>query len=123
MKLRIKGNTIRLRLLKSEVERFALDGRISEETNFGSGTLRYSIAAAADVASIVSTFENNEILVKIPEATALEWSTGDGVSLENQQGDTLTILIEKDFACLDRPDDPDRDDAFPNPNAACAPAE
>ena len=38
MKLRIKGNSIRLRLLRSEVERFTANGKISEEVRFGPGT-------------------------------------------------------------------------------------
>jgi len=48
MKLRIKGNSIRLRLLKSEVEKFAEDGRISDETSFGKNAFRYTLAMSKD---------------------------------------------------------------------------
>jgi hypothetical protein len=47
MKLRIKGNTLRLRLLRSEVERLAAAGVVTEEIRFGPATydaLRYSVA-------------------------------------------------------------------------------
>src|SRR5688500_7294751 len=124
MKLRIKGNSIRLRLLRSEVELFAVDGHVSDETHFGGNALRYSLLISNDPESIAAKFDGNEITVSIPEKIAREWAVGDAVTLENVQtvGDSepLAILIEKDFACLDRPDDPDRDDTFPNPQLACA---
>ena len=123
MKLRIKGNSIRLRLLRSEVEQFAADGRISDETSFGTTVLRYTLAMSKDAESIVGQFENNEIVVFIPEQAAKEWTTSDNVGFEIEQlagaNGTLTITIEKDFVCVDRPNDPDREDAYPNPNVTC----
>jgi hypothetical protein len=117
MKLRIKGNSIRLRLLRSEVERFAAEGSISDAVRFGETTLRYSLSMSSDAGSIQSKFENGEILVIIPENTGRDWANGDDVGLETEQpirnGETLSILIEKDFVCIGRPDDPDRHDAFP----------
>jgi len=41
MKIRIKGDSIRFRLTRSEVERFDIDGLIKEETNFGNKVLTY----------------------------------------------------------------------------------
>jgi len=123
MKLRIKGNSIRLRLLKSEVEQFAADGRISDETSFGANALRYTLAMSMDAESISGAFENNEIAVFIPEQAAREWASNDKVGFEIEQptgaNGSLTIIIEKDFVCIDRPDDPDREDAYPNPNLVC----
>ena len=122
MKLRIKGNSIRLRLLRSEVERFAAEGSISDAVHFGEQSLRYSLVASPSSGSITSRFENCEIVIEIPTEEIRTWAENDSVSIANEPlvGDEkLSILIEKDFACLDRPDDPDRDDAFPNPAAAC----
>ena len=123
MKLRIKGNSIRLRLLRSEVDRFAAERKISEELGFGASALRYSLQMSPEAESIEARFANNEIEVLIPEAAARAWATNGDVGFETQQaignGETLTIVIEKDFVCIDRPDDPDRDDAFPNPNSTC----
>ena len=117
MKLRIKGNSIRLRLLRSEVDRFALQRSISDEVHFGPNSLRYSLRMSSDSESIRSSFEDNEISVFIPEPAANAWANGDGVGLEAEQpignGEMLSILIEKDFVCVGRPDDPDREDAFP----------
>ena len=122
MKLRIKGNSIRLRLLRSEVERFAAEGRISDAVHFGAQSLRYSLIASPSTERIRSRFENCEIFIEIPADEACFWAESERVSIAAEQpiGDeSLSILIEKDFACLDRPNDPDREDAFPNPTEAC----
>jgi hypothetical protein len=123
MKLRIKGNSIRLRLLRSEVETFADDGSISDETSFGSSALRYTLAMSKDTESIVGKFESNEIVVFMPERVARDWAVNDSVGFEIEQpigaSESLTIIIEKDFVCVDRPNDPDREDAYPNPNVTC----
>jgi hypothetical protein len=44
-----------------------------------------------------------------------------GFEIEQEIGPdkALTIIVEKDFVCIDRPEDPDRDDAYPNPNVIC----
>lgn len=129
MKLRIKGNSIRLRLLRNEVERFAAEGKISDAAHFGpsgSQSLRYSLIASTSVASIRSRFENCEIVIEIPADEVSSWAESGRISIAAEQpaGDeNLTILVEKDFVCLDRPDDPDRKDAFPNPAEACKKGE
>jgi len=123
MKLRIKGNSIRLRLLRSEVENFAETGRIFDEVRFGANALRYSIVMSSEAESIVAKLVDNEITVFIPEKAARDWTASEQVGFEVEQSigddDTLSIVIEKDFVCLDRPDDPDRKDAYPNPNVIC----
>ena len=123
MKLRIKGNSIRLRLLQSEVKRLEASGTITEETRFGirtDQTLKYSIAVSDGVDELSVEFSDNQILVLLPETEALEWCRGNEVGLENDievDGETtLNVLIEKDFACVGRPDDPDREDAYPHPS-------
>jgi hypothetical protein len=122
MKLRIKGNSIRFRLLQSEVKRLESAATLSEETRFGirtDQTLKYSLAVSDGVDEIAPEFSDNQILVLIPESAALEWCGGNEVALSTSveiDGETtLEISIEKDYECLGRPDDPDRHDAFPNP--------
>ncbi len=124
MKLRIKGNSIRLRLLRSEVERLAASGVVTEDVRFGTGTdqaLKYSIAASDGVEEVTAQFSDNQILIMLPESVAIDWTTTDRVGIEASQeiseGCDLTILIEKDFECTGRSEDPDRHDAYPNPDA------
>ena len=49
---------------------------------------------------------------------------GDRVGFDHQQpvdGGVVRVLLEKDFACIDRPAGEEADDAyaFPNPSAIC----
>lgn len=122
MKLRIKGNSIRFRLLQSEVRRLEASGSISEETRFGTRNdqvLKYSIAVSDGVDDLSAEYSDSQILVLIPETMALDWCSNDQVGIEKSveiDGETtLHVLIEKDFECVGRPDDPDRADAFPHP--------
>jgi hypothetical protein len=124
MKLRIKGNTLRLRLLRSEVDRLAHAGVVSDEIRFGVDTdqaFKYAVATTDGVDVVTAQFNDNQILVMIPESDALDWTTTERVGIESTQdvgGNTeLYILIEKDFECITRPDDPDNADSFPNPTA------
>lgn len=124
MKLRIKGNTIRLRLLRAEIDRLARAGVVSDEIRFGVATdqgLKYSIASSDGVEDVTAQFNDNQILILIPESAALDWTTTDRVGIEARQdvgeNTVLSILMEKDFECLTRPDDPDNADSFPNPTA------
>ncbi len=112
-----------MRLLRSEVERFASEGRIVEEMRFGENVFRYSLLTSGDDEMVHARFADNEIAILVPETLAKEWTTSDKVGFDAEQslvdGDTLSILVEKDFVCIDRPDDPDRHDAFPNPSLLC----
>jgi hypothetical protein len=123
MKLRIKGNSIRIRILKSEVERFANDGRVVDEISFGANALRYSLQTSHEAEAVNARFEDNEIAIIVPEPLAREWTRTEMVGFEVEQpidgGAPLSILVEKDFVCIDRPDDPDRGDAYPHPSLEC----
>jgi hypothetical protein len=53
-----------------------------------------------------------------------EWFTGNRIGFDHQQpvdGGMIRVLLEKDFACIDRPGGEEADDvyAFPNPSATC----
>jgi hypothetical protein len=138
MKIRIKGNSLRLRLLRGEVSRFGESGRLSETIQFGAlpqEQLTYTLAVSRDAKTISAQFTNNQITVTIPESTARNWVETEQVTLESSQSvengiqdgemqngasqNTLKILIEKDFVCLDRKNDPDNLDAFPHPTGKC----
>ena len=128
MKLRIKGNSIRFRLLRTEVEQFALVGQISDAIEFGSsGFLKYSLVRSPGISKVAATLHGNDIAISVPEDVARNWTSSDEVGFESEQpigdGESLSIIVEKDFACLDRPNDPDRADAYPNPHAECGQPE
>ncbi|MBI1183473.1 hypothetical protein GC194_04345 [bacterium] len=121
MKLRIKGNSIRLRLTQSEVAQFAETEICFDRISFGSTELVYQLHMA-EVESMKADLTNNTLSVEVPYESAEKWATSDEeVSLEHyqplQNGEQLYILVEKDFACLKPRDNEDESDNFPNPNA------
>ena len=117
MKLRIKGNTVRIRLTQTEVDQLAKNGVVRESTSFPNGqSLLYAIAVGG---SFSATFENNEVSVMLPKAEVIPWASSDQVAMMNELdiegGSKLIILVEKDFKCLtERPED--EADMFPNPD-------
>lgn len=124
MKLRVRENSIRLRLLQSEIKTLEKNGIVSENITFSATQkLVYTIRISKDSSEISARFEDNKIAVKIPAQTARHWIETDLVGLEMEQKIdnemTLKILIEKDFVCLERPFDKDNTDAFPHPIVKC----
>lgn len=124
MKLRLRKNSIRLRLLQSEVSELEETGIVSEEIQFGkSQFLSYTLRVIKEAKEISAEFEDGEIFVEIPLGMARSWTETNLISLESEQAidenSTLKITIEKDFACPDRPFDTDNADAFTNPKMTC----
>jgi hypothetical protein len=122
MKLRIRGNSIRLRLGRSEVARLATDGIIEEFTQFGPGSqrFRYTVHATFLEPSVTARFADGWLVVWIPATELHKWAHGDEVGIEASQriddnGEELRILIEKDFVCIDGDSGESQEDAFPNP--------
>jgi hypothetical protein len=121
MKLRVRNNSIRLRLSQSEVARLKHAGSVEEVIEFGSPpdkNLVYRLITA-DAEAVTAKFENGKVTVTVPESRAQHWTDSNQVEIESEQiiggNKTLKILIEKDFACLDRRDGEDDSDAFPQP--------
>ncbi len=121
MKLRIHQNSLRLRLGPSEIARLLASGRIEETIHFAPGEnakLTYALELAPDQGHDLSVRSiAREIVVLVPRAQAQQWADGDavGISAETGAGENrLALLIEKDFACIDRKADLN-EDTFPNP--------
>lgn len=119
MKIRIKGNSVRIRLTKSEVETFGTNGFIEEHTEFGASQLTYALKQNEQPAMSAS-FENNKVTLLMPATWAEEWLATERVGYENNMqlpnGKELYLLVEKDFVCLDNTTE-DQSDNYPNPMA------
>ncbi len=125
MKLRIRGNSLRLRLTKSEVARIAEGVRLEETTVFGlepHQRLSYALECSNDGENMNADYRDGRITVRLPQTVAREWAMTDRVSLDGEQsldgngdGATLRLLIEKDFACLTDRRGAEDADTFPHP--------
>jgi len=119
MKIRLKDNTVRFRLTKTEVNDFGVKGVIEARTHFGAtldSTLTYSLVKA-DCKGLQASFNQDKIEIRVPENLATVWVNTEIVSLDNRSGEhsALQILIEKDFACLKEREGEDESDMFPHP--------
>lgn len=124
MKIRILGNSIRLRLSQTEVQHLSEKGKVEEQTQFGlapNSVLIYSILRK-ETPTIHAAYSDNYIQIFLPNQMASDWAASDEVGLENHMplgdGNALHILIEKDFKCLTERSE-DESDLFPNPNESC----
>ena len=122
MKLRIHGDSIRLRLSRSEVADFGQHGRVEDTVHFGPGVaLVYALESAPDAGSTRAVFDAGAIRIIVPSQAARQWTTTDqeGITAEETLDNKrrLSIVVEKDFKCIHKPGDAD-EDAFPNPLAA-----
>ena len=112
MKLRIRGNSLRLRLSQSEVTQLAREGRVEEAISFGPSKLTYALTTS-DVDRVGATYDSNRIVVTLPKARAQTWTSTDEVGIESKG--ELAILVEKDWSCLKPREGEDDSDAFPHP--------
>jgi hypothetical protein len=109
MKLRIQGNSLRLRLSEAEVQQFAQTGRVAEAVAFGPGpdqTLQYVLAQREGLAAITVEYSGNTVTVCIPEVVAAAWignvAAGLSGSVDNGTEKGLKILVEQDQHCSHR---------------------
>lgn len=113
MKIRIKGNSVRFRLTQSEVKQLCENGSVSEQTNFEDTSFRYTVKMTDDKDTLFANFEDGMITLFLPEGLGKDWYTNERVGFQHHQ-DTLFLLLEKDFTCLDNTME-DQTDNYPNP--------
>jgi uncharacterized protein DUF7009 len=123
MKLRIRGDSLRLRVSRSEVARLLAGDGLEETIHFTRETgarFTYALRTQSSVSRPTVQYAGNKVTILIPADQANAWCVSDqvGISEDISLGDvgSLALLIEKDFACLDRSEE-DNQDTFANPNA------
>lgn len=127
MKLRIKGDSLRLRVSRSELDRVLHGERVEDTIHFSmspDAQLTYGLESAlqSEPVRIECGPQNVTVLLSKEQTTIWERDSEIGVygSIEVGQSGSLQVSIEKDFACLDRSDE-ENADTFINPhsNAIC----
>ncbi|MGI9272650.1 MAG: DUF7009 family protein [Woeseiaceae bacterium] len=122
MKLRIRDNSIRLRLARGEVDTLRDAGLVAARTGFPGGReFQYIVESSPASVNPGAFFSDSIVTVRLPETTVLAWANSEQVSIVGEQrlddGEPLTILVEKDFACLAPREGEDESDMYPHPNS------
>ena len=119
MKLRIRGNSIRLRLEQHEVKQLAETSVVEEAVLFpGSASFLYTLRLH-QLNEFQAEFKQGTIAVYIPHVAGKSWAEGEdvGIYAEIPAGrGALKVAIEKDFQCLHKRPDEDESDMFANPH-------
>jgi hypothetical protein len=120
MKLRLRKNSIRLRLTKGELVLFNNSGVVEEYLDFGEGTrFLYRVVSDNTAVQTAVRLEAAGITVVVPSSEAQAWTATEQIGISAEQAipdGVLNILIEKDFTCLEPRVSGEDDDTFPNPS-------
>lgn len=131
VKLRILNNSIRLRLTVREVAQIGAGQAVVSRLHLPGGcALSYSLVPAkAQDFSVALQAERDQasLVVSAPAEQAEHWADSPAlVSLESSvalDGGTLSLLVEKDFACRAPRTGDDLEDLFVNPGSLASPVE
>ena len=121
MKLRIKGDSLRLRLSQGEMRALAERGEVEDKVSFpGGAALRYRLRVGDKIGEISANYVSNLIDILVPRALSERWCGTDLVTLSASQplgAGELRLVLEKDWACLAPREGEDESDNFPHPEA------
>ncbi|KIA88043.1 DUF7009 family protein [Kaistella jeonii] len=123
MKIRIKGNSIRLRLTKTDVQNIKKNGIVEEQTILGAEEIfKYSLVVDEKVSAISAEFQASKITVFLSKKEADILTETDEITVEGSQNNGeekgLFLLVEKDLQCLDTTYE-DQTDMYENTKTHC----
>lgn len=115
MKLRIQGNSLRLRLTQKEVALVRNHGLVKSVIEFAPGhSLVYLLEGSPNAETMSATLDGRAIRVTIPMHQMTDWVESDRVGIEARSQTGVQLLVEKDFKCLHRSVEQEPD-AYPHP--------
>jgi hypothetical protein len=114
MKIRIKGNALRYRLTKSDINGLTTESYLQEQTDFVGQPFIYALRIT-DADTLTAEFKDNTITLFMPRLMMNELADTDRVGFDDKNG-PVQLLVEKDFTCLDNVEE-DQSDNYPNPLA------
>lgn len=120
MKIRILGNSIRFRLTRTEVNILCTKGYIENQTKFNTDVFIYAVRLVANSEKLDAQFRDNTITLNLPQSLGSNWHLTERVgfseTIDIKDNGGLSLLLEKDFTCLDERQE-DQSDNYPNPKA------
>ncbi|MBC7885689.1 MAG: hypothetical protein H7X99_09455 [Saprospiraceae bacterium] len=114
MKLRINGDSIRLRLAKTEVETLVNMGKVASACKIAGHSLIYQIIKSKE-AHISATYVDDVLNISIHESLLHRWDEDERVGFDAVDKAGLYILVEKDFQCLKPRTHEDESGLYKNP--------
>lgn len=122
MKLRIKGNSVRIRLSKTEVQALSSGTVLEDRTSFGRNRFGYLVKPVMEGDALYADYENGTIKMYVPKSLLKEWPSNAVVGFESSMkvnaNESLYLLLEKDFKCIDQTSE-DQSDFYDNPEKTC----
>ncbi|MDO5656238.1 MAG: hypothetical protein Q4G27_08875 [Flavobacteriaceae bacterium] len=122
MKIRIKDNSIRLRLTKTDVADLKSKQHVACKTVISNQEIFEYVLQSKDISEAKAAFSSGRITVTLPLAMASILTDTEEITVksyqENGQEEPLFLLIEKDLQCLDETHE-DQSDMYDNPKLSC----
>ena len=115
MKIRIKSNSLRYRLTRSDVEKLTSERHLEDKINFGNRALVYALKLST-TDRLSASFSDDTITLCMSGKMINELENTNRAGFEEVVAG-LHLLVEKDFTCLDSIEE-DQSDNYPNPLAA-----
>jgi hypothetical protein len=120
MKLRLRGNSIRLRLTQTEVGILAAGAQVTDSTGLGPDRfLEFGVRPSTNERIEISATAHG-FYVLVPQKTLSHWAAGDDEGFEADvrisDSETTRVTVQKDYACL-KPRGEEDHDSFANPDS------
>ena len=124
MKLRIRGNSLRIRLSRTEVQQLCSGATLEDSTSFGQNRFVYLVRPVETGDALSAGYEEGVITLYVPQALLQDWPTNTVVGFDARMAvsdsESLYLLLEKDFKCLDADaTQEDQSDYYDNPDKTC----
>ncbi|NND34300.1 MAG: hypothetical protein HKN76_17075 [Saprospiraceae bacterium] len=119
MKLRLKENTIRIRLSIDEVNLLVVEGQVAGRTFLSAKNyLEYSLRLAK---SLGLTYLDQHLILELPRETLKDWNLNQTVGFNwkipiDESTEEIQITLEKDFKCLTIREGEDESNLYDHPD-------
>ena len=96
MKLRIEGNSIRLRVKKSDLEKLKNEGVVRESVSFLKGfDFHYELKTENGITQLNAVYTHSTITIELPLSIANNWIDTEQVGIENTLSMAFLYLLKK----------------------------
>jgi hypothetical protein len=111
VKVRLRDDSIRLRLSQREVAALAGGSAVESRTHFSDGAV-LACRVAPGAGEIRAALDGCTIALSLPAQQIASWAAGDELAIGGEQ-EGLRISVEKDLECRHARPGEDDTDAFP----------